>query len=135
MFEEDTWRRLLAHEGHKLNQGIVQAPRPLTEVLAMEEPALPTREGPDHIFDAHVLERLRDGLSPLVRNSIKVPILFFIDHQSQHECYLMDQHAIKALTQLDLVDTEARDGKLWMSLALAKELDRAWPTLFQFVRH
>lgn len=134
VFDERTLKKWFALEGHRINDDLVRSPRPIGELLEEDEPAVPTSKGGQHVFDREVLERFAQGLSPLVRSSIKLPVTFYLSHQTQHDCYVQDKHAIKALEQLELVDTQPRDGKLWLGRPLAYELARAWPTVFQFCR-
>lgn len=134
VFDDRTLKKWFALEGHRLNEGLVRSPRPIAELLEQEEPSLATKKGGEHVFDRDTLERFAKGLSPLVRSSIKLPITIYVSHQTQDDGYIQDKHAIRALEQLDLVDTEPRDGKLWMGRPLAYELAKAWPTIFQFCR-
>ncbi len=134
VFDDRTLKKWFALEGHRLNEGLVRSPRPIAELLEQEEPSLETKTGGEHIFERETVERFAEGLSPLIRSSIKLPITIYLSHQTQHDGYIQDRHAIRALEQLELVDTEPRDGKLWMGRPLAYELTKAWPTIFQFCR-
>lgn len=134
VFDDKTLKKWFALEGHRVNQGLVRSPRPLTELLDQDEPTVPTKDGDAYTFDPETVERFADGLSPLVRSSIKLPITIYFSHKTQHDGYIQDKHAIRAIDQLGLVDTEPREGKLWIGRPLAYELAKAWPTVFQFCR-
>ncbi len=134
VFDDRTLKKWFALEGHRLNEGLVTSPRPIDELLGQDEPSLPTKKGGEHTFDRETVERFADGLSPLVRSSIKLPITIYFSHQTQNDGYIQDKHAIQAIEQLDLADTQPRDGKLWIGRPLAYDLAKAWPTVFQFCR-
>lgn len=131
--EDRVLKKWMALEMGKVQQAIVRAPQPLRRLVNEDEPTAPTRGGEPHVFDKDVLARLAQRLSPLARSSLRVPILVYMDHETSGDCYVADAAAIDALVQLLDRPTEPRDGKLWMSLPLARRLAQDWPTVFQFV--
>ncbi|MDX1612215.1 MAG: DUF61 family protein [Candidatus Thermoplasmatota archaeon] len=135
MFDEDKLKKWFQLEGHRVNDALVTRRVPLTELLEMEAPQATTRSGGVHTFDAQALARMAEGLSSLARGQLKLPIHIYEHHEQPTDCYVSDEGAIRALTQLGEVDREPREGKLWMSRPLARELAGRWPTLIQFVRY
>lgn len=113
--------------------GNVRSPRPLRQLLREEEPSAPTREGGVHRFDVDALRRLAEALPPILRTDLRVPILFFVDHEIPENAFVMDAPAAEALRRLGVTQARPRDGKLWVSVALARRFAQEYPTVAQFV--
>lgn len=133
MVDDDTLKRWMNLEIRSSNKATVTRARPLTELLTEDEPTAEARDGSTHAFDPEVLERLGDELSPLARVELSLPITIYLTHKTSDDCYVAEDAAIEALTQLGVAKTEPRGGKLWMGTALARRFAREWPTIAQFV--
>lgn len=131
--DERVLRRLLRTESQRMMAGNVRAPRPLRHLLMEREPTAPTREGGVHRFDVDAVRRLADALPALVRADLRLPILFFVDHEYPQNAFVMDQAAMEALQTLGVATGRPRDGKLWVSMALARHFAHEYPRLAQFV--
>lgn len=131
--DEETLKRWMNVEIRQSNRSTVTRGRPLNELLAEDEPAAEARDGSPHRFDPEVLERLADELSAIARADLRLPITFYMSRRTGDDCYVADDAAIEALTQLDVAKTDPREGKLWMGTALARTFAREWPTIAQFV--
>lgn len=135
MVDEDTLERWINVEVREVNRATVANGRRLPELLDEDEPSVEARDGSTHRFDPDALERLHEALSPLTRADLKLPITFYRSRKAAESCYVADEAAIEALEQLDVATSEARDGKLWIATALAKDFARRWPGVAQFVIH
>lgn len=133
MVSEDVLERWLKLELGKVHDGLVRGQMPLSTLLAMDEPVAQTKGGQPHPFDAEALEAFAEDLSEETRGRLKLPIFVYLDKDAMGNCYVGDAAAVRALVELDEARTEPRDGKLWMGTALARDLARRYPTLFQFV--
>lgn len=133
MVDERVLRRLLRTEAKRMMEGNVRTPRPLRALLAEEEPAAPTRAGGVHRFDADAIRRLASRLPPLVRADLRLPVLFFVDHDYPENAFVMDPAVMEALRTLGVATGEPRDGKLWLSTALARSFARDYASVAQFV--
>ena len=129
--------RWVALEMGKLREGLVLAPRPLSDVLLEDAPAATTRGGGAHAFDKPVLQRFADALSPLERRRLRVPVTFYVDHELPDDAYVADETAARLLAALGEVPEGAgmREGKLWLGHARARAIAQRHPTAFQFVQH
>lgn len=133
MIDDNTLQRLLRGEVHKLNHDLAE-PVPLRAVRDLDAPQSPTKGGGVHVFDRDALDRFHAALSPLARVTVRVPLRFYVPHDLRGEVYLAEPDAIEAATQLGATKTQPRDGKLWMSQALAQAFSSRYRTLVQFVR-
>jgi uncharacterized protein (UPF0216 family) len=126
----ERWLRL---EMGRLRGPLVRAPRPMDELLASTDPSAPTHDGASHRFDPEELRELARHLPPLVRAQLRLPILFYLTHDLPGDAFTSDAAAARALQALHVTDREPRDGKLWIALPVARNLERRFPTLVQFV--
>lgn len=133
MVDKDTLKGWMNLEIRKTNQATVTRKPRLATLVSDENPSAPRRDGTTHTFDPDVLERLYEALSAFTRAELELPITFYLSHKAADNCYIQDETAIQALTQLDAAHTTPREGKLWMSTPLARELAREWPTITQFL--
>lgn len=133
MVRKDVLERWLKLELGSVHDGLVQAPLPLETLLEMDEPVAKTRSGDPHRFDVDALARFAAALSDDVRGKVKLPVTVYLDREAMGNCYVQDRWAIRALAELDEVDRDPRDGKLWMGTPLARDLARRYPSLIQFV--
>lgn len=131
--DEDTLKKWMNVEVHEANRAIVTRGPRLRELVSQEEPTAEKRNGEIHRFDPDVIDRLQEELSALVRVNLRLPITVYFDHTTDAGAYLSHEWAIEAVEQLDLVEAEAREGKLWLSRAKAMQLSKEWPTVFQFL--
>lgn len=131
--DEDTLKRWMNVEIRQSNRSTVTRGRPLNELLSEDEPQAEARDGSVHAFDPDTLERLAEELSPIARMDLRLPITFYLTHKVSDDCYVAEDGAIEALTQLDVAKSDPRKGKLWMGTALARSFAREWPTVAQFV--
>ena len=129
--------RWVALEMGKLREGLVLAPRPLSDLLLEEAPAATTRGGGTHAFDGDVLRRFADALSPLDRRRLRLPVTFYVDHELPDDAYVADETAARLLVGLGEVPAGVgvREGRLWLGHARARALAQRHPTGFQFVQH
>lgn len=99
--------RWISHEMRRMQEGLVVAPRSLSELLLEEAPSIATRGGGTHVFDKAALARVAALLSPLDRRRLRLPVTFFV----------------------------VREGRAWLGHARARGLAARYPTIFQFVQH
>lgn len=133
MVDEDTLKRWINVEVRGANRATVTRARPLAELVDEDEPKATARDGTEHVFDPEVLGRLYEALSPIARMDLKLPITIYLSHKSDDSCYVADDAAIEALTQLGMATSDPREGKLWLGRALARRFAKEWPTVTQFV--
>lgn len=128
--------RWVALEMGKLREGLVLAPRSLSDLLLEDAPAATTRGGAPHAFDKAVLRRFADALSPLDRRRLRVPVTFYVDHELPDDAYVPDETVARLLVALGEVPPEAglREGRLWLGHARARAIAGRHPTAFQFVQ-
>lgn len=130
--DDDGLRRFLGFEMAKLTESLVTSPKPLAELLKDPRPQATTRGGQPYPFNGLVLREFAARLSPLALAAVRVPITFYIDHETRGDCYLADPAAIRAVQETAKVSREPRAGRLWMSEPLARRLADEYATLFQF---
>jgi len=127
--------RWFAIEMGKLQQSIVRQQRHLGDVLAEERPQAETRGADPYLFDPAALRTFGEPLPLLTRHLLKVPIFFYADKEADNSVYVADMMAVEALSHHNLIPPGrvVRDGKLWLAMALAGDISRRYPTLFQFI--
>jgi uncharacterized protein (UPF0216 family) len=132
--EESVLTRWMGMEVARINEGIVAVRKPLATLLAEERPAARTKGGGEHRFDPEILATLGDKLPGDLRQTLKLPILFFFDADVRDSCYLSDETAVGALRILGEIGEGRRllDGRLWVSRAIAFAIARRYPTAIQF---
>lgn len=126
--------RWMALEMGRLRASFVVAPRVLGDLVLEPRAAAPTQGGGEHVFDAAVLRRLHESLGPLARRRLRVPVTFYVDKDLPEDAYVADEAAIELLRALGEVPAalDARDGRLWLSHARARDIAERHPTAFQF---
>lgn len=131
----DAMDRWFALEMARVQQSIVRMPRHLVELLLDPEPRAETKGGEPYRFDPEALHRFGDGLPILTRHFLRVPVFFYADKEAPDSAYVADVHAADALRFHGLVPENRRmhEGKLWLGIALARDIANRYPTLFQFV--
>ena len=131
MAEEDALRRWMAFELHRLNDAVVLARVPLSDLARQAEPRAPTRSGGVHAFDAAALAEMKRRLPILLHHRLLLPITFYEPHDVAGDAYVEDAAAIEALQALGEATTTPRAGRRWMSRPLGARLRQRWPTLVQ----
>lgn len=128
-----TLAHLLLAQIHKRNQDLAD-PVELLRLRDENVPQTPTKGGGIHRFDPEALERFSAGLTPLLRVTLRVPVRFSLPHDLLGECTLAEAGSIEAVRRLGGTRKEPRDGRLWMSRALARAFGERYPTMVQSVR-
>lgn len=129
----DKW---IALEMGRMREGLVLAPRPLGDLLLEDRPTAPTRGGGAHSFDKAVLERLAAHVGAFDRRRLRLPITFYVEHETPDDAYVQDEAAWRLLVALGDVssDVAPREGRLWLGHARARAIAARHPTVFQFVQ-
>ena len=133
MVDENALGRWFSLEMGKMLEGFVPLPRPLHQLLRDPRPSAPTRGGEPHLFDPQALHALAEGLSPLLRARTRLPLTLHIDSETPGDAYAADPAAIEILQTFHVGLASEREGRLWLSLPLARDFARRFPTLVQFV--
>ena len=133
--EESVLTRWMGMEIARINDGVVAAQQSLAALLSAEDPKVPTRGAGEHHFSRETLGTLAGKLPRELRESLKLPILFFFDTGVQDSCYLADGTAVEALQVLGDLGPARRltGGRLWVARAIAFAIFRKYPTAVQFV--
>lgn len=107
------------------------------DVAAGDVPQTRTRGGEPFVYDADAVLRLNAVLSPLQRRRLRVPVTVWAGQDVPDAASIADAVAVDALKAVGRVrpDQEMTGGRLWLSLSLAHDVAREFPTLFQFVYH
>lgn len=134
MVREGTVERWMAIEMGRLRDAMVTQPRSLAELLLDDAPAATTRGGAPHPFDRAMLQRFGAALSPLTRRKLRLPITFYVESEMPTEAYLTDEAAMALLRALGEVPAalDARDGRLWLAHARARDIAERYAGAFQF---
>jgi len=127
---DDTLRRWMSWELHRLNAATVVQPMALSDLLRSAKPHVPTRDGGVHEFDAGALRKLAADVPPHLHHRLRLPITVYEPHDTPGEGYVQDTAAVEALGALGAA-TSPREGRLWMSLPLARVFAERYPTAFQ----
>jgi len=133
--EESVFTRWMGMEARRINDSVVMRRRSLASLLSEENPRGVTRGGGGHPFDRDALSGLAEGLPEEIRKGLSLPILFFVDVDVPDSCYLTDETALRALQAHGELGEgrRIREGRLWVSRAIAYAIARKYPTLVQFV--
>lgn len=131
---DGTVERWVALDVGRMREAFVGSPRLLSELVLEERPSAPTLGGAPHEFDPATLARFAAALGPLARRRLRLPITFFLDKELPGDAYVQDETAIELLRALGEVPAElgARDGRLWLSHARARDVAQRHRGAFQF---
>lgn len=132
--DDEVLRRWMQLDAGRLNLGLASQQLPLATLLAMREPAVPTRDGGTLAFDAGALRRLHDAVPILLRHRLRLPVTIWEPSEHAGDGYVEDEAAIEALVALGEAVTRPRAGRLWMASHLWREVAARWPTCFQVLR-
>lgn len=134
MVDENTLRRLLAGEAHRMNEGVVVDGVPLRGLLETDEPVARTKGGKIHRFDPDEVRRFAEPLSALVRVRLSLPVRFVLDHRVDGSAAVTDPAFHEALAQHGVHTGPFKDARAWLSLPRAQAFARQYPSLVQFLR-
>jgi uncharacterized protein (UPF0216 family) len=132
--DENTLRRLLASEAHRMNENVVLDTVGLRRVLEKDQATARTKGGAEHRFDAEEVARFAKPLSALLRVRLSVPVRFTMDHRVPGSAFVSDPVFKEALEAHGVSLGAFKDGRSWLSLPRAQEFARRFPTLVQFLR-
>lgn len=134
--KESSFKRWLKYEIGRMNSSVVTKQKALKELFKEEKPTALTKDGSVHYFDKSILLDLKN-LLPDELHELKLPITFYNSIEDKNNSFLTDITALSMLKHLDevLSDAELVEGRYWMSKALARDLIRRYPTLFQIVTY
>lgn len=113
-------------------ESLVRAPRPLSQLLREPTPSAVTRGG-EHRFEAAELRALASLLPEWRHGAVLLPMRFWVSHELPGDAYTADDTTIRVLRLLGVTQAPVRDGRLWISEALARAFALRWPSLVQFV--
>jgi uncharacterized protein (UPF0216 family) len=133
--EESVLTRWMGMEISRINDSVVSGRKTLATLLSEESPDAVTKGGGEYRFNREILSALAGRLPEGIRDTLKLPVLFFFDMGVRDSCYLTDEAAVKALQALgDLgAGRRRREGRLWVARAIAHDIARKYPTAVQFV--
>jgi hypothetical protein len=131
--DEKTFERWFKLELNKLNTGLVTHQKVLSQLLNEKTPSCPTRSGQTHFFDLKMLQVLKHKLSRTLQETLKLPIIFYYDHNVPDSCYISDKTAVTALYELGALAPGRTfvNNKLWISRPLVLQLTVDYPTIIQ----
>lgn len=127
--------RWMRSEVGKINKEIVAERKTLSQLLVDETPSSKTKSGNEHLFDKKTLSVLEVGLPEELHGRLRLPILFFLDHRVEDNCFLNDENAVKALQIMGEISKSRslNEGKLWVGKSIAYSIMRKYPTAIQIV--
>ncbi len=119
----------------RINDGIVVDRKTLAQLLLEESPSGTTKGGDEYVFSRQSLEHLAETIPKNLQEKLRLPILFYFDMTVRDACFLTDEIALEALQHLGELSNmrQIRDGRLWVSRAIAYSLMRKYPTVVQIV--
>jgi uncharacterized protein (UPF0216 family) len=133
--DEPVMMRWMGIEISRTNRGMVTGRRPLSELLAVEEPSAKTKGGDPHYFDPAVLHRIAEGLPEDLHRKLRLPIQFYYTPDVPDSCFLADEAAVEALRQLGELSAMRTmvKGRCWVARAIAFAIMQQYPTAVQVV--
>ncbi|MCU0632902.1 MAG: DUF61 family protein [Methanolinea sp.] len=135
MYDESVFRRWMSLEMGKINDGVVTGRIRLSVLMTMEKPIAVTRGGREHLFDKGVIRQMSMALPEHLRQSLRLPILFFFDMEVADSCVLVDETALAALQEMGDLSRgrQMEEGRVWVGRALVFALLRKYPTAIQIM--
>ncbi len=118
--------RWISFELGRLNAGLVVETKTLARLLAENGPMCRTREGDEHPFDRHALDRFAAVLSRREAETLRLPMTLLVSGDFEDSAYLTDELAAKALRDVEKFDRAFpfRDGRMILPHSLAMDLVR-----------
>lgn len=133
--DESVLQRWIGIEVRKMNQGIVNQRKRLSDLLAEETPQSVTRGGEPYYFDRAVLAALAAGLPEELHRQLRLPVFFSLSPDTPDSCPCPDEAALKAFQALGEVSTlrTMQGDRFWVAKPIAFALLKKYPTAVQIV--
>jgi uncharacterized protein (UPF0216 family) len=133
--DESVLRKWMAIEMGKINDGVVAERPRLSRLISSDCPEAVTRNGKEYRFDEATLRLLDEKLPPGLKETLKVPIIFYFDSNIADSCFLTDGVALESLQVLGELSRlrTMNEGKLWVGRAIVYSLMRKYPSVIQIM--
>ncbi|HTY16043.1 MAG TPA: DUF61 family protein [Methanoregulaceae archaeon] len=119
----------------KINRDAVTERRSLTDLAAMDQPALATKGGGEYRFNKETLHLLRTILPADLSRHLRLPVLCYFDSSVGDSCFITDSYAFEALKILGEINQmrEMADDRMWIGKTIVFAIIRKYPSVIQIV--
>lgn len=133
--DEAVLTRWMGLEIEKMNEGLAWQRKPLSVLLAEEDPVSVTRKGDVYHFDGSVIRALGTALPEDLQRKLRLPVLFYTSPDTPGSCSCPDEAALAALQLLGEVSTlrTFTGDRFWVSRPIVYALMQKYPTAVQVV--
>ncbi|MBC7086133.1 MAG: DUF61 family protein [Methanomethylovorans sp.] len=133
--EDSIFMRWMRTEINKMNNAIVAERKNLSQLLQEDKPSAKTKGGSDHFFEKATLRSIGEKVPEDMHSKLKLPILFFFDHQVPDSCYLNDVYAAQVLQIMGEISRlrMMEKGRLWVGKSIAYSIMKKYQTVVQIV--
>ncbi len=131
--EGEGFEKMVAKELAVLNKNIILHRKNLKELLAEKNPSIAVKGQEDYVFDKAALKKAAAKYPEHKHDDVKLPVLFYIDTEVPNQCYIREELNADFFKKISgLEGYKYKKGKMWLSKAVASDLMREYPTLFQY---
>ena len=117
----------------RVNGGIALERKPLTRLLRETVPSTTCHDRSEYRFDPFVLRDISASLPPGMHSHLLLPLLFFVELDDGHRCFIINADAFNALRVLGMIRgrRELIGDRLYMDRSVAEEFIARFPGLGQ----